>query len=355
MRNDDPLTVTAVGDVMTGCGYFSSLVGDSIPHALTDPERSLLADDVAETLAGSDLTLGNLECVVSEEFGRDGDGIPERLMGPAESVPMLRDAGFDVVNLANNHILDHGSEYVLETMALLENHGIDHVGNPLAERDSVTYTLKGHEISIDGYCLPDFGDEAEKDRIRSTLTEGDDRFDIVSIHWGLAHTEHMRQPCPEQVSFARELIDCGADVILGHHSHTFQPVERYNGGVIAHSLGNFLFDMWRERNKKSGILKLVVDDGIDASIVPIEQVDYQVRFDDAEFIRGVQDTPVEWQSEEPYRAVSDRVRRRHKLDVIGQFLANFHRFPPSYHLSTYSRWVRKAVRELKRSVGGARR
>lgn len=356
MSANEELTIMAVGDIMTGCGYFHSLVGDSIPHVLGDPDRSLFGEEVQDTLRGADLTFGNLECVVTEEFDVESDEIPRRLMGPAETVPLLSQAGFDVLNLANNHILDHGSEYVLETVAHLNEHGLDYVGNPLEDRDAVTYSIKGHEVTFDGYYLPDLDDEAEKDRIRTYIRNADteDRFDIVSLHWGLGGTEHMSHPSPEQVSFARSLIDSGVDVILGHHSHTFQPVEKYGDGVIAYSLGNFVFDMWREKNRKSGILKLVIDDEIEASILPTEQVDYRVGFTDAEFIREIQNQPVEWEATEPYRTASSRVRRSHKVDVLKQFAANSYRFPPSYHVSTYRRWVGKAKHELSETVAGVR-
>lgn len=353
MSDDDPLTLMAVGDIMTGCGYFHSLVGDSIPHVLRDSDRSLFDEDVLDTLRGADLTFGNLECVLTEEFDVESDGIPRRLMGPAESAPLLAQAGFDVLNIANNHILDHGPEYVVETVGYLNEHGIDHIGNPLEDRGAVTYSIKGHEVAFDGYYLPDLDDETKKGRIRTAVEEVDDRdrLDIVSLHWGIGGTEHMTQPSPKQVSFARSLIDCGADVILGHHSHTFQPVERYGDGIIAYSLGNFVFDMWREKNRRSGILKLVIGDEIEASVIPTEQVDYRVEFTDDTFIREIQNQPVEWEATESYRAESSRVRRRHKLDVIEQFAANSYRFPPRYHLSTYRRWLGKAKRELSESSG----
>lgn len=357
MSDDEGLTIVAVGDIMTGCGYFHSLVGDSIPHVVSDSDRSLLDDEVEHALRGADLTFGNLECVVTEEFDIDSDGIPRRLMGPAETIPLLERSGFDVLNIANNHILDHGSEYVVETIDSLEKHGIDHIGNPLQERDAVTYSMRGREVTLDGYYLPDLYDEAKKDRIRSNIPDSEDRnrLNVVSLHWGVSDTEHMTQPCPEQVSFARELIDRGADVILGHHSHTFQPVERYGGGIIAYSLGNFVFDMWRKKNRKSGILKIVVDDDIEISILPTEQVDYRVQFTDERFIRDVQNTPVECESAEAYRTTSNRVRRLHKFDVIKQFVANFYRFPPKYHVSTYKRWLGKATRELGESGVNTRR
>ena len=73
---------------------------------------------------------------------------------------------------------------------------------------------------------------------------------IVSLHWG---TEYAREPDPEQRAFAHQLIDAGATLVLGHHPHTPQPVERYHHGLIAYSLGNFVFDPTRD-HARHGLL-----------------------------------------------------------------------------------------------------
>ena len=75
---------------------------------------------------------------------------------------------------------------------------------------------------------------------------------VVSLHWGIEYTE---QPTEEQKRLARRLIDAGASLVLGHHPHTVQPVERYHGGLIAYSLGNFVFDSSRERGHRGIILR----------------------------------------------------------------------------------------------------
>ena len=64
-------------------------------------------------------------------------------------------------------------------------------------------------------------------------------------------------PSISQISFAHDIIDAGADIILGHHPHVLQPVEKYKGGIIAYSLGNFVSDMCSEITTKSMILKTI--------------------------------------------------------------------------------------------------
>ena len=349
-NENSQLELLAVGDLMMGCAYFHTLVNDSIPDRFSAGEP-LISNEVVETLRKADLLFGNLECVVSSEFEkRDGD-VPPRLMAPIESMDVLERCGFDVLNLANNHILDHGPAYVEETVDLLGSRDIRHIGNPLDENRGLCVEWNGTELWFGGFYLPELGDEWARREVEAFVekTQGEDRLTVVSLHWGLG-MEHMRYPAPEQVEFARSLVDRGADIILGHHSHTFQPVERYGDGVIAYSLGNFIFDMWRKENRASGILKITVDESlhIESTVLPTEQVDYQVGFTDDEFIQETLAMPVETGSAEAYGKKAKKVRRAHRLQVIRKYLVNSHRFPMGFHLETWRRWARKAKKEVFR-------
>ncbi len=108
-------------------------------------------------------------------------------------------------------------------------------------------------MAIFGYCYLEHLEEIEKaglscspapldfDKIINDIESCKDKVDriIVSLHWGV---EESHVPEVEQVIMARNIIDAGADVVIGHHAHVIQPVESYNGGVIAYGLGNFIFD-----------------------------------------------------------------------------------------------------------------
>ena len=74
---------------------------------------------------------------------------------------------------------------------------------------------------------------------------------FVSLHWGV---EYQHQPQESQRQLAHQLIDAGADVIIGHHPHCIQGVEVYRGGLIAYSLGNFVFDQFQSADTKSGLM-----------------------------------------------------------------------------------------------------
>ena len=78
---------------------------------------------------------------------------------------------------------------------------------------------------------------------------------IASLHWG---DEFIDQPSPEQIRVGRAMIDGGFDVVIGHHPHILQGVEEHDGGVIAYSLGNFVYDQWQPRLRQSAILSLCI-------------------------------------------------------------------------------------------------
>ncbi len=111
----------------------------------------------------------------------------------------------------------------------------------------------------------------ERDILFNTLEEikkHSPDFIVFSFHWG---NEYVTWPSPSQVELGHELIDKGVNIIIGHHPHVVQPIEKYHGGVIIYSLGNFLFDMlWSEmvRNGMKVNLMLHDDKSIDYEIVP---------------------------------------------------------------------------------------
>jgi len=123
------------------------------------------------------------------------------------------------------------------------------------------YCKKGEYTATDstsGAAL--FDEEIIKEDIRSIKNKVD--FVVLSLHWGIELSEY---PSPEQVEMAHRLVDAGAEVIIGHHPHVLQGIERYKRGLIFYSLGNFIFDnyagkvvykrMWEKR--KQGIVAVI--------------------------------------------------------------------------------------------------
>jgi poly-gamma-glutamate synthesis protein (capsule biosynthesis protein) len=188
----------------------------------------------------------NLETVLADTGQAQQKAVILRVAPSATEY--LREIGVDVVNLANNHSMDYGLEGFSTTCATLESAGIEYVG---VLKDGVQQPaivcVGGLNLGILGYTTAgshryDFGialldqQRVEQD-IADLLSKNVDRV-IVNLHWG---EEYVVYPAPDQQRLARQLIESGADVIIGHHPHVVQGIERYRNGVIFYSLGNFNF------------------------------------------------------------------------------------------------------------------
>jgi poly-gamma-glutamate capsule biosynthesis protein CapA/YwtB (metallophosphatase superfamily) len=243
------VTLTAVGDVQLarGVGRVMAARGFDYPW-----------EQVRAEVRGADLSLLNLECALSAH----GIAIAKRYSFAADprAAEGLARAGFDVAVLANNHSLDCGRNGLVETEAVLREHGLQPVGAGATEAEAAApliVTRRGLRIAILArtFVLPDgvvyredaptvaaYDPERIAEEVRAARRQAD--MVVVSLHWGV---EYTRQPQESQRRIAHALIDAGATLVLGHHPHTPQPVERYRQGLIAYSLGNFVFDPVADR------------------------------------------------------------------------------------------------------------
>ena len=177
-----------------------------------------------------------------------GSGVPLRkrhlLSTPPENLQHLASAGFHLVNLANNHVLDCGHDAALRMINQLKNDALDIVGlEDSGHARPVLLHRKGITIALLGYA--DYGFRSTLMPLRRRVALADvaalnPHVDcvVVSLHWGF---EYVELPSLQQQRFARSLIDAGAHIVIGHHPHVFQGIEQYNGGLIAYSLGNCQF------------------------------------------------------------------------------------------------------------------
>ena len=197
---------------------------------------------VAPTIQGADISFCNLETALMEE----GVALPKRhvIATPHENLDYLVKAGFQIVNVANNHVVDRG-EAACETMIQsLKSKGLEIVGLQESGRAKpIVVSRNGVRIGFLGYA--DYGFRSGLMPIRERIALADvaelkDQVDcvVVSLHWGY---EYVEFPSPEQQRLARRLVDAGAHMIIGHHPHVVQGIEEYRHGLIAYSLGNFQF------------------------------------------------------------------------------------------------------------------
>lgn len=239
------LHIRAVGDIMLGTDF----PADRLPP---DDGRGLLAP-VTHWLNDADLTFGNVEGVLM-----DG-GEPEKFCNnprlcylfrsPTRFAFTLRDAGFDVVSLANNHARDFGEIGRTATMKALDAAGIATTGR---EGDIASLIVSGHRVAVVAFA-PNAGSWSLLDvdgaaHLVAGLAIGHDIV-IVSFHGGAegAGALHV-SPGMEYFHgeargdlrrFSRAVIDAGADLVIGHGPHVPRGMERYRDRLIAYSLGNF--------------------------------------------------------------------------------------------------------------------
>lgn len=272
------LSISAVGDIMLGdlpaCSGFG--VGSMIAkHGPNFPFAKC-----KDALVGSDIVIGNLEVVLSRFNPKTDPFSSTHLRAQPEAINGLVSAGVNCVTLANNHIMQHGLAAVLETTDHLRSNGISFTGIEYPERDIQNFCLiekKGVKVGMLGFNFrpeqysvsPRIDVAGGMERICNNIESVRNRADLIvlSLHWG---EEFISRPSGEQVRMGRKLIESGANIILGHHPHILQGIEQYRGGLIAYSLGDFVFDLWEERLRKSMILQIDVRDvnEITYNIVP---------------------------------------------------------------------------------------
>ena len=263
---DQPLVLMAVGDMMFGdCPVaFGFGVGSQI--AKHGPDFPFA--HCQSYLDQADILIGNLETVLSG-FDRKGTEFERmRLRGQPIAAQGLKKAGFDILCLANNHVMQHGKAATIETVEQVraQEMAVSGLEIPEAEVENrvvlerhglklgfLTYNLRPQQYFLDTPVWV----RGDMDRMKVDIADLRPQVDclVVSLHWG---DEFIQRPSTDQIRMAHELVDLGVDIILGHHPHVLQGVETYNGAVIAYSLGNFIFDMIDPACRTSIILKLLL-------------------------------------------------------------------------------------------------
>ena len=241
--------VLAVGDVMTGRGLAKA--PDLFRH-------------VAEALRSADLTIGNLEGAIVAGSGTTAYSQPTpavepiRLLLPLGTPATLAEAGFDLLGLANNHTLDAGPAGLTETRLRLHSAGLE----PVESTAAVVREIGG--LALATLAWNDLG-APDRAALLAAVREARAVADIVLVlvHWG---QEYQRHPALPQRELAAELLEAGADVVLGSHPHVVQDLQldqpsqaEGRAQLVAYSLGNFAFDQGWDDTAQGLVLRLFFD------------------------------------------------------------------------------------------------
>lgn len=257
---------------------------------------------LAPELKKGDITIVNLEAPLTKRGTEYTDKKYRFRVNPA-AVSGIKKSGITAVTLANNHIMDFGDTGLMDTISLLNAHGIDNVGageNLSAARKPLIKDIRGTRVGILACSLvlpTEFWAGQNRagtapllaKRVVDDITALRKQVSvlIVIVHWGEEGKTTLR---PYQTDLAHKMIDAGADAVIGHHPHILQGVERYRRGIIFYSLGNFVFAHKSRIALRTLLVRLKFDgDRRKAELVPINIRHKEVGFQPAVLSGGKAD------------------------------------------------------------------
>lgn len=365
------LVLHAVGDIAIGdhplCAGFGTY-SRCRTEAADFPFRH-----VSALLRQADVVFGNLECTLSEDGLRPRRYDSMQMRGHPRFVEGLAAARFDVLNVANNHSLQHGRPAFRETIDLLTRHGIAPVGvaaAPFRNGAPVLIERQGFTVGFLGYSMrprqyfteePLYAEGREPEILEEVrAARGTCDAVIVSLHWG---DEFIDYASPEEMALAHRVMDEGADLVIGHHPHVLRGVEKYGRGYIVYSLGNFVCDMfWGEELRETAVLQCTLTpDGVsNLRLIPVgindacqpvplagpaaTRLEARLAALDAR-LRQPSDPPVP-EAIERYRMAADEAQRAERKRAHRYFLRNVHRFPPGLLAQQLATFLRNRRAEL---------
>lgn len=246
-------TVAAAGDILIHPEIVEQAAKDA-----KETGKGIEGLDFGPLLAGAkpviskaDLAICHMETPVGEPKG-PFEGYPEFLV-PPQILTTLKDVGYDTCSTASNHSFDHGMKGVRNTLDAMDEVGLGHTGSARSREESQKINIRevnGVKVAHLAYSWESFLNPTPKkeswafnrldtDAIKKAETRARQQgaeVVILSVHWGL---EHYNEPSVPQLELARRLTEeTGIDLVIGHHAHVVQPIQKLNGTWIAYGLGN---------------------------------------------------------------------------------------------------------------------
>ena len=354
------LTIYAVGDIMLGeiplCNNFG------VKSIIQKEGPDFLFQNVAHLFKNGDIVFGNLECSIRDENSNPKE-TPYFFCAEPDIIQGLKNAHFNALSVANNHIMENGRETFLHTIRTLKDNNILPVG---VRNEIATSTVNGYRIAFLGYsfiedCIADvcYNKIESKDAIVRDIKRVKQVSDlvIVSLHWGC---EYVPYPSPDQIQTGRDLIDAGADIILGGHPHITQSYEIYKNRPIFYSLGNFIFDLtYIPTTRESFIAKIAVHESpvsMDITLIPIviHESDFQPRIIPSpvsdNFLKSVETIRTSFENRPvseyrmaigDYNLLYNTYKRPAKWAMKVQFMKNFYRYSFPTFINIIKDYIRK--------------
>lgn len=248
------------------------LAGGDVLMDRSEPSGVDPFEFIEPALDSADLAVVNSEMAISDR----GEPLDKQYVfrAPPSAARRIASAGIDVASLANNHAMDYGPAALVDTVDLLESAGVIALGAGADRTDAYRYRIlpvyDDVHVAFVGVSMivprgfpagPDAAGIASArppSRVLDSVRSASRLSDVVIavVHWGV---ERSTCPSDAQRAFARDLVDAGADAVIGHHPHVLQPVEFAGGRLVAYSLGNFV---WHPRwgiTGETGVLQIDFD------------------------------------------------------------------------------------------------
>lgn len=234
------------------CAVGDLSLADSVEAKLIEHGADFTFSRIKNTLSGHDVVFANLENVFTDTSeGRQSQA--HLLKSRPSSIKAIHNANFNVVAMANNHVLDYGKQAIVDTKKSLDAYNIKYTGagtDLASAREPAIIEAQGIRLGFLAYAMKGIhsaGQEQpgaaviDREQIAEDIAKLKPEVDhvIISLHYGL---EFIDYPSPEFRETCLLIADLGASLLIGHHPHVINGLEKRAGSLIAYSLGNFIFD-----------------------------------------------------------------------------------------------------------------
>ncbi|MCK9351734.1 MAG: CapA family protein [Candidatus Paceibacterota bacterium] len=258
-------TVTAENEVVTAVAVGDIMLGRFVEElSIRNNDWNYAFALSSEIFSGADIGFGNFEGSIPKVHTQTPIYGYQFSVAP-KAAEAMRNAGINVVTLANNHSSDFGEKGYSETASFLNEIGVASVGS------SSSHVVEQNGIRVRFMGFNDTFAPLSSDTVASDVrnTKKDNEFLVVAIHFG---DEYATSSNSRQKALAHTIIDAGADVVIGHHPHVVEEHETYHGKAIFYSLGNFIFDQYFSEGTQNGLaIKMTIGKkDVTYELIPID-------------------------------------------------------------------------------------
>lgn len=241
IKETEAKTILFVGDIMLGRGVEYLMRKNSVLYPF---------EKIGQFLKGIDIVVGNLEGPIVENPPKFNPKTLRFAFSP-NVINGLSFANFNLLSLANNHTFDVGESGFEQTKSFLTKANINFVGHPIKCDKDVFFAKDDILFLAFNKTFPfNCSNEEIAEIVKNTKNAHPKKFLVVILHWG---EEYQPKSSVFQQKLAHQIIDAGADLIIGAHPHVVQEIEEYRGKLIFYSLGNFIFDQYFSKETQQSL------------------------------------------------------------------------------------------------------